>query len=103
PTAPSAPARAPGGTSHRDPDLAALANCGSDAPSSAARHREAQDDDAAFLRTRPRLGSPAHSPGAAPPRCRRYPPADRGDGDRAAPSFAKEAAYLPPADTPSPC
>src|SRR3546814_7244728 len=45
-----------------------------DAPSSAAPHREAQDDDAAFLRTPSRPGVPAPPPAAVQLRYRRYPP-----------------------------
>src|SRR3546814_14985049 len=78
--------------------------CSSDlAPSSAAPHREAQDDDAAFLRTPSRPGVPAPPPAAVQLRYRRYPPADRGAGDRAALSSARATAHTAPADTPFPC
>src|SRR3546814_16389772 len=89
-TAPSGPARAPGGRSRRGPGLAAPDSFEPDAPSSAAPHREAQDDDAAFLRTPSRHGVPAPPPAAVQLRYRRYPPADRGAGDRAALSSARD-------------
>src|SRR3546814_10418336 len=94
----SDPARAPGGRSRRDPGLAEPASFEPDAPSSAAPHREAQDDDAAFLRTPSRPGVPAPPTAAVQLSYRRYPPAERGAGDRAALSSARATAHPAPAD-----
>src|SRR3546814_20083058 len=82
--------------------LAAPASFEPDAPSSAAPHREAQDDDAAFLRTPSRPGVPAPPPAAVQLRYRRYPPADRGAGASSALSSSRATSPPAPADTPLP-
>src|SRR3546814_18442221 len=96
------PARAPGGRSRRDPGLAAPASFEPDAPSSAAPHREAQDDDAEFLRKPSRRGVPAPPQAAVNIRYRRYPPADRGHGDRAALTSATATAHHAHTEPPVP-